>query len=164
MNKLVSDIIGEAAMPIYTVLPEDSLMRAVRLMSGKRVGCLIVRKDNKYVGIITERDITHCCANCEDVYDSMVKNAMTSDISYVRPDDTLEHAAQIMRKKGFRHLPVISGETIIYVLSIRDLAFAKVDELQSDMEALAEHVFSWELDGQKHDFYKDIMAIKNKAI
>ena len=163
MNKLVSDIIGKSSVPIYTVLPEDSLMGAVGLMSSKRVGCLIVKKDDKYVGIITERDITHCCAKCEDVYNSTVKDAMTSNITFVGADDTLEYAALIMRKEGFRHLPVIKGETIVYVLSIRDLAFAKVDELQSDIEVLAEHVFSWELDGQKHDFYKDVMGTKNKS-
>lgn len=164
MNKVVSDIIGENAVPIYTVSPEDSLVGAVGLMSSKHVGCLLVKKDGDYVGIITERDVTHCCARCDDFYESTVQDAMTCKLDFVRPDDTLEYAAHFMRKQGFRHLPVFKGDTLVHVLSIRDLAFAKLDELQSDIEVLADHVFSWELDGQKHDFYKDVMGKKSKSV
>lgn len=162
MNKKVSDVIGDATEPIHTISPDDSLVGAVGLMSSKRVGCLLVKEDDKYVGIITERDVTHCCAKCDDIYESKVKDAMTKDLQSVKPDDTLEYAASVMRKQGFRHLPVFKDDTVIYVLSIRDLAFAKVDELQNDIEVLTEHVFSWELDGQKHDFYKDVMGSKKK--
>ncbi len=162
MNKEIRDIIGEASVHIHTISPEANLIDAVRMMSENSVGCLIVKKNDNYVGIITERDITDCCAYCKDVYDSKVRDAMTGKISFVRPDDTLEYAAHIMREKGFRHLPVFVEDKIIYVLSIRDLAFAKVDELQTDMDILTEQVFSWELDGEKHQFYKEVIGSKSK--
>ena len=124
MKKEVRDIIGEGSVDIHTISPEASLIDAGKKMSSERVGCLIVKKDGKYVGIITERDVTDCCAGCKDVYASKVRDAMTGKISFVRPDDTLEYATRIMRMKGFRHLPVFEEDKIIYVLSIRDLAFA----------------------------------------
>ena len=163
MNKTIRDIIGDTSVSIHTILPEASLMDAVREMSSKRVGCLIVEKKNNYVGIITERDVTDCCAECLDVYEAKVRDAMTGKISFVRPDDTLEDATRIMRDKGIRHLPVFEGEKIIYVLSIRDLAFAKVDELQADMDILADQVFSWELDGEKHQFYKEVLSSRSRT-
>ena len=163
MNKVIRDIIGESSVHIHIISPDAALVEAVRMMSENSVGCLIVKKDDNYVGIITERDVTDCCAYCKDVYDSKVRDAMTGKISFVRPDDTLEDAAQIMRKKGFRHLPVFEEDKIIYVLSIRDLAFAKMDELQTDIDILTDQVFSWELDGEKHQFYKEILGAKSKT-
>ena len=59
---------------------------------------------------------------------------------------------------------MIKEGTIVYVLSIRDLAFAKVDELQKDIAVLTEHVFSWELNGEKRDFYKNIMGIESNSV
>lgn len=163
MNKEIRDIIGESSVPIHTISPDADLMDAVKVLSENSVGCLIVRKDDNYVGIITERDVTDCCASCEDVYTSKVKDAMTGKINFVRPDDTLEYATQVMREKGFRHLPVFKEDKIVYVLSIRDLAFAKVDELQTDIDILADQVFSWELDGEKHQFYKEVIGSKRKT-
>ena len=162
MNKEIKDIIGEGTADIQTIEPDANLLDAVGKMSANSIGCLIVKKGDDYVGIITERDVTNCCARCDDVYEAKVHNAMTNKISFIKADDTLEHASQIMRKKGFRHLPVFDDEDkIIYVLSIRDLAFAKMDELQSDMDIIAEHLFTWELNGEKHQFYKDIIGAKS---
>ncbi len=125
MNNLVRDIIGEGSVDILTISPEAGLMDAVGKMSSNKVGCLIVKEGDDYVGIITERDVTNCCARCDDVYDSKVRKAMTGKISFVKPNETLVHAAEIMRMKDFRHLPVFDDEDkIIYVLSIRDVAFA----------------------------------------
>ncbi len=164
MNKEIKDIIGGVAVDIQTITPDANLLDAVGKMSSNSVGCLIVQEGDDYVGIITERDVTTCCAHCEDVYDSKVRDVMTTKISFVRPDDTLEHATEIMRKKDFRHLPVFDeDDNIIYVLSIRDLAFAKMDELQSDMDIIAEHMFTWELDGEKHRFYKEMLGRGKKT-
>ncbi len=138
-------------------------MEAIKMMSSNRVGCLIAQKDGKYVGIITERDVTDCCAECNNVYDAKVRDAMTGKISFVRPDDTLGYATQVMRSKGFRHLPVFEEDKIVYILSIRDIAFAKVDEIQTDMDILTEQLFTWELDGEKHQFFKEVIGSKDKT-
>ena len=158
MNRKVRDIIGDSPVDIHTVSPVESIVDAVRRMSNNHVGCLIVTEDSKYVGIITERDIARTLAETKDVYSIKVKDAMTRMIRFVGPEDTLGYAVQIMRTKGFRHLPVFDEGEIIYVLSIRDIAFAEVDELASDVKVLTDHVFSWELDGEKHQFYNDVIS------
>ncbi len=163
MNKTVRDIIGAAQVKIHTVSPEESIIDAVRMMSNNSVGCLIVTKDSRHVGIITERDIARSLADDNDVYSIKVKDAMTRMVRFVGPEDTLEHASQIMRTKGFRHLPVFDEGEIIYVLSIRDIAFAEVDELSSDVKVLTDHVFTWELDGEKRQFYNDVINAKQSA-
>ncbi len=68
-----------------------------------------------------------------------------------------------MRTKGFRHLPVFDEGEIIYVLSIRDIAFAEVDELATDVRILTDQVFSWELNGEKHHFYKDVISARHSG-
>ncbi len=158
MKRTVRDVIGDSQVNIHMTSPEESITEAVKRMFANHVGCLIVQKDNKYVGIITERDIARCLAESTDVYSLTVDKAMTRMIRFVGPEDTLEHASQIMRSKGFRHLPVFENDKIIYVLSIRDIAFAEVEDLQNDVRVLTDHVFSWELNGEKRDFYKDVIG------
>ena len=160
MNKKVRDVMGDSPVSIHTVSPGESVVVAVRRMINNSVGCLIVTNDNEYVGIITERDIARTLAETADMQQVTVDNVMTRMIRFVGPDDTLEHAIQIMRQKGFRHLPVFDKGEIIYVLSIRDIAFAEVDELSADVQILADHVFTWELNGEQRHFYKDVIGAK----
>ena len=163
MNRKVRDIIGDSPVDIHTISPVESIVDAVRMMRNNHVGCLLVTRDSKYVGIITERDIASALAETKDVYSVTVANAMTRMIRFVGPDDTLEYAVQIMRTKGFRHLPVFDEGEIIYVLSIRDIAFAEVDELATDIRILTDQVFTWELNGEKHQFYKDVINAKHSG-
>ncbi len=145
------DVIEDSPIVIHTISPEESVIEAVKMMSYNSVGCLIVSEGDKYVGILTERDITSNMGDGNDVYSIKVKSAMTSKICFVGLDDTLDYALRIMRSKGFRHLPVFpvfEEGAIVYVLSIRNIAFAEVDELTSDIKVLTNHVFSWAQTGR----------------
>ena len=50
-----------------------------------------------------------------------IAEVMTSDLATVRPDDEADRALELMRRTGCRHLPVMDGERIVGMLSIRDL-------------------------------------------
>ncbi len=140
MSKTVSDIIGTEPMKILWVLPDEKLISVVKKMMHSHVGCMLVQQDDKYMGIVTEHDVTRCLARCENIYEVKVSDIMSHKLRFVEPGDTLEHAAQVMRKKGIRHLPVFDGSQLIYVLSIRDLAFAEVDDLQGEIKVLSDYI------------------------
>jgi CBS domain-containing protein len=142
MGKKVRDLIGDKKTEIYYVTEDDSLTHAVGKMIENHVSCMLVKKGENFAGIVTERDVTRCFTKCSDIYAAKVSDAMSSRIRFVEPEDTLEFAAQVMRTKGIRHLPVFDGDNIIYVLSIRDLAFAEVDELQGEVKILKGYIFS----------------------
>ncbi len=109
-------------------------------MMHSHVGCMLVKDDDKYKGIVTEHDVTRCLARCENIYEVKVSDIMSHKLRFVEPGDTLEHAAQVMSAKGIRHLPVFDGSQLIYVLSIRNLAFAEIEDLKGEVKVLSDYV------------------------
>ncbi len=123
MAKRVSDLIGEEPVTIHAVPAALTLTEAAKKMVKKHVSSLIVKREGKYVGILTERDVTRCAATSKQILKVKVEDEMSTDIEFITPDITLIEAADIMREKDIRHLPVFDGESVIFMLSIRDIAF-----------------------------------------
>ncbi len=123
MSRRVSDLIGEEPVMIHAVPAALTVTEAAKKMVKKHVASLIVKKEGKYVGILTERDVTRCAATSKQILKEKVEDSMSRDIQFITPDITLAEAAQIMRDNDIRHLPVFDGESVIFMLSIRDIAF-----------------------------------------
>jgi CBS domain-containing protein len=101
----------EAAQPVVAV---------AQRMVERNVGAVLVLDQGRLVGIMTERDLMRAVARGLH-NDALVADCMTSDPETIGPDDTTDHAAVLMIHGGFRHLPVVDGDDLLGVLSIRDL-------------------------------------------
>jgi CBS domain-containing protein len=101
----------DAALPLAEV--------AARMVE-RSVGAVLVLDGERLAGILTERDVLRAVARgIRD--DAVVRDWMTSDPDTIEPGETTEHAATMMMHGGFRHLPVVEGDTVVGILSIRDL-------------------------------------------
>lgn len=136
MTSTVSDLIGEKKTTVYAIPSLLPLIEASRKMVAKQVGCLIIKKGPEYVGLLTDRDITKSLAKSEDILKLKAEDAMKKEICFVAPDDTLEYTAQVMRKLNIRHIPVFDGESIIHVVSIRDIAFSSLADFPVEVKLL----------------------------
>jgi CBS domain-containing protein len=90
------------------------------------VGSAVVMQGRFLAGILTERDVLRSAASGEDLSASRVADWMTPDPQSVGPDTTVEEAAEIMLKNGFRHLPVVDGRAVCGVVSLRDLFATRI--------------------------------------
>ena len=98
-----------------------SIIEVAQRMVDRNVGAVLVLDDGRLTGILTERDILRAVARGLRE-DTRVADCMTADPDTIGPDDTTEHAAVLMLHGGFRHLPVVQGDNLVGVISIRDLA------------------------------------------
>ena len=97
-----------------------SIVEVAQRMVERNVGAVLVLDDGRLVGILTERDVLRAVARgLGDT--TRVGDCMTAHPETIAPDDTTEHAAVLMLHGGFRHLPVVEGEDLVGVISIRDL-------------------------------------------
>ena len=115
---MASDVLG--------VAPETTLLDAARRMHERRVGAVVVLDGERLVGILTERDVLRAVAT--DRVDSPVSGSMTPHPDTIEADEESGQAAAIMIHGGFRHLPVVDGETVVGMISIRDLVRLSVDD------------------------------------
>ena len=106
--------------------PDTSVAEAAAGMVKANVGSAIVMQGRFLAGILTERDVLRSAASGEDLRVARVSDWMTPDPQSVSPDTSIEEAAEIMLKNGFRHLPVVEGRTVCCVVSLRDLFATRI--------------------------------------
>jgi CBS domain-containing protein len=111
---------------LLTVGPGDPLGEVAQRMVDRDVGAVIVMEGEALAGILTERDILRAvAAGIQD--ETIVSDWMTRDPETMAPDDTTQHAAVLMIHGGFRHLPLVEGDDVVGMLSIRDLMRVVLD-------------------------------------
>jgi len=103
-----------------TITDETSMMKAIHLMKQNRFRRLPVLRQGKLVGIVSDRDLKEASpskATTLDVHELyyllaelQVKDIMTRDPVTVSPDDTVEHAAQLMLENTISGLPVVTDK------------------------------------------------------
>jgi len=105
---------------LLTFTPGDSLGEVAQRIVERYVGAVIVMEGEALAGILTERDMLRAvAAGIQDEW--VVSDWMTRDPETMAPEDTTQHAAVLMIHGGFRHLPLVEGDDVVGMLSIRDL-------------------------------------------
>jgi len=105
---------------LLTIEAGAPIVAVAQRMADRNVGAVLVLKDRRLAGIMTERDLMRAVGRgLRD--DAVVGEYMTANPDTIAPDDTIEHAAVMMIHGGYRHLPVVDGDEVVGVLSIRDL-------------------------------------------
>jgi CBS domain-containing protein len=105
---------------LLTVEPGLGLKAVAERMVAKDVGAVLVIDAGRLVGILTERDIMRAVAGGM-TDETLVSDWMTRDPETMAPDETTRQAAVLMIHGGFRHMPIMEGEKVVGMLSIRDL-------------------------------------------
>jgi CBS domain-containing protein len=106
--------------------PDDPVADAAAAMVRQKVGSALIMQGRFLVGILTERDVLRAAASGSDLTNSPVSVWMTKDPEQASPNTTVEDATQLMLLHGFRHLPVLEGREVRGVVSLRDLAAARI--------------------------------------
>ena len=131
--KIVSELLKKRDITFWLVRPDDTVFDALKLLSEHSVGALVVMDQGKLVGVISERDYTRKVAlEGRSSKDTKVADIMTRDVLVVSPQTRTGECMALMSQKKIRHLPVVDGDTVIAMLSIRDI----LDDI------IAEHEFT----------------------
>ena len=107
---------------VLTAGPDHTVREVARLMSARGVGAAVVIDEQQAgPGIITERDILHSVASGESLDEARVRDHLTANLILAAPDWSLEQAASVMVRGGFRHVIVVDGAEVLGILSMRDI-------------------------------------------
>ena len=111
---------------VVTAEPNQTIFSVSVLMASKNVGVLpIVKEDETFVGIITDRDIiTRCNALGKDPNKTKVCECLTANPIRTVPSHSIMEAAKLMADFGTRRLPVVENNKLVGIISIADIARA----------------------------------------
>ncbi|MBN2317394.1 MAG: CBS domain-containing protein [Sedimentisphaerales bacterium] len=115
---------------VMQIADNMNLIKAAQKMQSADVGALPVQKDNKTIGLITDRDIVVRAISAElDPKTTLVKEVMSPDVLCCSEEDDIETAERIMEDNKVHHLVVLGRDnTVVGVLSLGDLALKTSNE------------------------------------
>jgi len=113
---------------VLSVEPSDTIGEAAEKMTAAEVGAVVVSDFGRMIGIFTERDLMRAVAGRVHSSEARVREWMTPDPVTMSADASVEEAGETMIQRGFRHIPVVSGERAIGIVSIRDVAEWRLKE------------------------------------
>jgi CBS domain-containing protein len=140
--KTAAQILGtKSDSAVYAIAPTASVFEAIAQMAEKGIGALLVMEGEKIVGIITERDYARKTILLGRASkETLVRVIMTSEVMYVRPDQTSDECMALMTENRVRHLPVIDNGKLIGLLSIGDLVKDIISDQRFTIEQLEHYI------------------------
>jgi CBS domain-containing protein len=137
----VFDLLKVKGDRIWAISPETTTLEALSFMAEKKVGALLVLEEGLLVGIISERDFVYRIA--EDrafILDRPISEYMTSTVFTVTPKQTIQDCMELMTEKRIRHLPVLSDDRLVGLISIGDVVKGIISEQSSLIRNLEDYI------------------------
>jgi CBS domain-containing protein len=112
--------------PVAVVEAEATMTEVAEALAADEIGALCVTENGVLAGIVSERDVVAHVAAGADSELLTAAEMMSTDLVTVTPDDSVLDAAMRMQESQIRHLPVLMGDDIAGIVSMRDIVDALV--------------------------------------
>ena len=137
--KTVRDLITDKDLTV--VSKSQTVLDVAQLMTLKKIGAVPVLEADRVVGIFSERDImTRVVAKGLDPKSTAVENVMTKELIVGAPEESVEAVEQKMKQYNIRHLPIVSNNKLVGILSLRDLLSAELDEKSEEIRMMTAYI------------------------
>lgn len=125
----VRQILQTKGSESWWVAPDSVVYDALKLMADKNVGAVLVLRDNRLVGIFTERDYARkIILKGRHSQDTPVHEVMTANPICVHPSQSSDECMTLMTRNHIRHLPVVDDSGLVGVISIGDVVKGIISE------------------------------------
>ena len=139
--KLVQHLLDNKGRDIISILPDASVLDAIKLMADKGIGALVVIDGGDLKGIVTERDYARKVIIKGRASDTTpVADIMTADVITASSQQTVNECMEMMTTKKCRHLPVVDDGDLVGMISIGDLVQAIIADQQEEIEQLEHYI------------------------
>ena len=139
----VKSLLENKGYDFWNVSPDATVYEALQKMAEKEIGAVLVIKDEKLLGIFSERDYARkLVLKNYSSKESIVKNFMTTNVFCVKPDTEIIECMHLMTEKHIRHLPVVENEKIIGIITIGDVVNEIINGQNSIIKDLESYIYS----------------------
>lgn len=128
---------------VLTIQSGTTVKATVNFMASKGVGLLPVMKEEKLIGVFSERDLVkRVIAQNKDLNSTLVDDVMSKDLIVAKIDEKNEALLAKMKEAKTRHILIIENEKLVGVLSLRDLLEIDLHHFKSTVEVLHNYIYS----------------------
>jgi len=137
---------------VCTIRPEATVLDAIVMFAEQNLGALIVTEGDQLVGVVSERDYARkVILKGRSSQSTKVREIMSDDVIFARPDTTIEECMALMITRYIRHLPVMDEDSrLIGVVSIGDIVKGALGEKEYVIDQLLTYITDSPLTMQQH--------------
>ena len=137
----VQEVLDKKGKDIWSIHPQATVYEALQFLADKNIGAILVTEEEKVVGIFSERDYAReIILKGKSSKDTPVSELMTREVITVRPDDSLDNCMKMITDKRIRHLPVISDEKLVGILTIGDVVKHIISLQKDTIQGLEDYI------------------------
>ena len=137
----VRAILDTKGHQIESVEPDVKLSAAIKALTERKIGAVLVMSQGRIEGILSERDIVRALGERgAAVLEEPVSVVMTRKVVSCKQADTVAAIMEMMTSGKFRHLPVVEDDRVVGLISIGDIVKWRVGEYEAEQEALREYI------------------------
>ncbi|MFQ5696319.1 MAG: cyclic nucleotide-binding/CBS domain-containing protein [Terriglobia bacterium] len=127
---------------LFHLSPRQSVADAARYMTDRNVGAVCVLDAGRLVGVLSERDMMkRVIAPNRDPRATSVADVMTSNPVVVEISADWQECLNRMKRACVRHLPVVEGQKLVGLLSLRDLLQCECDEKAEEIKLMQDYSY-----------------------
>ena len=140
----LQEILQNKSKTLYAIDANTDIKTAARKLTEYRIGALVILdKQDRLQGIVSERDISKAFASNDDqATEGPVSSIMTRDVITCRLDHDVNELFHVMVDNNIRHLPVVENDTVVSLLSIRDISRTLVEHYETENQDLRNLIVS----------------------
>jgi CBS domain-containing protein len=149
---MIKNVLRAKGSKVETIAPDATLTELVDALAEHRIGAMIVSADGAHIdGIVSERDIVRALrsdgglpsfreSRLVHLDRVTVAEIMTSEVTTCTPETSIDEVMTVMTAGRIRHVPVVSDEELIGIVSIGDIVAARISHLEWERSALVDYV------------------------
>ena len=141
MKNLVSQILKSKGDKVWSIAPQETVYKALQLMSEKDLGALLVIDKGKVVGLFSERDYARkVILKGKSSKNTNVSELMTKEVLFVDPGTSVEDCMSLMTEKRIRHLPVMEKKQLVGLVTQGDVVKQLIADQKFENEQLERYI------------------------
>ena len=139
--RTIKHILDRKSRELAIIEPEKTVFEALKLMADKNIGSVIVMDGTRYLGILSERNYARQVVLLNKSSKQLaVREIMRTDLPKLSKNDPIEKCMEIMTQLNLRYLPVVENETLIGLISVKDLLYEVLLHQKDVIENLTHYI------------------------
>lgn len=144
MAHLIYSVLPQPRRPIVYVHSKVTVAQCIDMMTKQDIGALVIRDDDKLIGMVTERDIIRACLHQGlDLHEATAGDVAYSAVSVLNLFDPVEKAMEVITQTKRRHVLVAEHGELVAILSIGDLLFHLLEDKSRVIEQLENYIHTY---------------------
>jgi len=141
--KKVSNILARKGSSVIAIDGSTTVLEALKLMSDKNIGSVVITENGEYAGLLTERDYARkVILMGKSSLETQVREIMSTDFPHMIPGNTVETCMHVMSENNLRYLPIFSGNQLSGIISISDVVTETILSHEETIEQLKSYIQS----------------------